>query len=117
VFNSNSHQPRREFLYEHKSDQRNSEPADEWSEPLRRNVRHEPPSTDDAGERGWNHLQDEHSFGALMKGADSKHIRKDRHRKNCPGGFSGREHARHYEDREHSQSAETCLRHSDENSR
>jgi hypothetical protein len=64
-----------------------------------------------------NHLQDEHSFGVLMKGADSKHIRKDQHRKNCPDGFSGREHARHYEDREHSQSAETCLRHSDENSR
>jgi hypothetical protein len=42
---------------------------------MRRNVRHEPPPTDDAGECGWNHLQDEDSFGVLVKGADNTSAR------------------------------------------
>ena len=115
MLNGKSHQPRRKLLDEHENNQRNGEPADELSEPLRRNVRHEPPSADDAGERGWKHPQDEASPGVLAVGVDSKDIRKDQHRKNRPRGLSGRKDASHHEDREHSQSAETSLCHADAN--
>ena len=115
MLNGKISQPRRKLLHEHQGNQGHSEPTDESSKLLRRNVRHQQPPADYADKGGRNHLQNQAPSSVLVVDADGKNICKNQHRKNGPRRFPSRKHTRHHKDSEHSQSAETRFRHADAN--